>query len=191
MDRNRTGGNLQRSTTSLYGRWGEDGAWRTPTRPTPPPERGRGIVDICKGGVGEMYGRLLADFPDFPNFAGQAGAGFEGLLAGFPAGRCDFTGGAHMLEGLNLADGFLDSASYAGGEDFHGLNDEIGINDETTADVDAGHGIVDAINGANAATLITQHGEGETALHHFGEFFFLPNFMCETTISTDGKDLNP
>ena len=120
-----------------------------------------------KGGMGEIDGRLFADFPDFPDFAGQGGAGCEGLLAGFPAGGGDFAGGADVLEGFELADGFLDFTADGGGEDFHGLDDEVGVDDKATADVDAGHGIVYTEDGADAAALIAQHGEGETALHHF------------------------
>lgn len=80
--------------------------------------------------------------PDLPDFAYESWAGLESRLAGLPSRGCCFSGGAHMLEGLDLPDKFRHVSSNGRGEYFDGLYDSIRINDEAAPYIHAGFFIV-------------------------------------------------
>ncbi len=137
-------------------------------------------------------GRLLPRFPDFPDFADEVGAGFEGHFARLPFGR----GGlgsfrlADELEGVYLAQGFVDISSDGRGHDFVRLHDAVGVDEESSADVDSHVFVVDAVDFAEVPSLVGDHGEGDSAGVHFGELFFVPDFVNELRIDRDREHMD-
>jgi hypothetical protein len=96
-----------------------------------------------------------------------------------------------MLEGFDLPNQFSDVTPYLGRQHFHGADDKIGVNDEAPADVHPGVFIVHAIDTANPSAGIGEKRERYPTLHHFGQFFFLPDFVGKTAIGADGKNFHP
>jgi hypothetical protein len=121
-------------------------------------------------------------FPNFPDLPCQIGAWFKSRFARFPASGSDFARGAYMLEGLDLPDRFGHFAADGWSQDLHGLDHKIGVDDKAAANIHTSGFIVNPENGADPPGLIAQHREGESALHHLGEFFFLPDFVGKTAV---------
>ena len=132
------------------------------------------------------------DGPFFPYFAYEAGAGIENLLAGFPAGRRGLGAFAfaNELESLDLTQGLADVAAHGRGQDFEALNDAVGVDEEAATDVNACGFIIHAVNFADIAAAVGQHGEGHLALgDHFAQFMILPHFVDEHGVGGHGENL--
>ena len=137
-------------------------------------------------GLSESHLRL----PDLPDFSRKVRSRFEGRLARLPArGRC-FSCFPHMLERLDLADQFGHAAPHGWGQHFHGLDDPVGIDQETAPDVQPRRIIIDSIEFADLSARIGKHGEGNPSGDHFGKFFLLPDLMDETAVHTARQDLH-
>jgi hypothetical protein len=97
---------------------------------------------------------VRSGLPDLPHLAYKRGARLERHLSRLPAGRRHFARCADVLKRLDLPDQLVGVASHFGREDLHRADDEIGINDESPANVHAGILVVHTIDGADFAATI-------------------------------------
>ncbi len=51
----------------------------------------------------------------------------------------------------------------------------------------AGFFVIDIIESSDTTVLVGEHGEGDSAFNHFGEFNFIPNLVGKNTVYTDGE----
>jgi hypothetical protein len=59
-----------------------------------------------------------------------------------------------MLEGFHLPDKLGDISSDGRSQDFHRLDDTIGINDKAAPDIDSSVFVIDPIHSSDSATLV-------------------------------------
>lgn len=95
-----------------------------------------------------------------------------------------------MLERLDLTDQFGHASPYGRGQHFHGLDDSVGVDQETAPDVHSRRVIIDSIEFADLSAYVGKHGEGNPSGDHFGEFFLLPDLMDETAVHAARQDLH-
>lgn len=131
-------------------------------------------------------------FPDFPHLADKIWAGFECRFARFPTGRSGFRAFAvaDMLESLNLPNAFHHISSHGRSKDFKPLNDAIGINNKSATSFHSRVLQIDAENAAHLAASIGEHGEGDAAFDHFGEFMVIPHLVDKDTVHAHGKNFD-
>lgn len=128
--------------------------------------------------------------PHRPDFAHQGRTGFEGGFAGLPTGRSHLAGGADVLKCLYLPQEFSYIATNFWRQYFHCPNVEIGIDQESSADIHAGIFFIYAVDAADPPARIGEQREGYTAFDHLTQFFFLPDFVGEPAVGADGEKLN-
>jgi hypothetical protein len=130
------------------------------------------------------------DLPLFPDVSGQRETRFQRRFAGLPSRGRDFAGFYDMLEGHKLPEELVDISAHFGSQNFCTANDAVRVDDESSADVNSGAGIVDAVDFADCTTSIREHRERYAAFDDFREFLFLPNFVRESAVRADGQDLH-
>jgi hypothetical protein len=101
-------------------------------------------------------------FPDQPDLAHERLVGLERDLPRLPAQRRRFARGMDVLERLDLPDQFVGIAPHFGHEDLS-TDDEIGVNDESPANVHTGLFVVHAIDRADSAAVVGRHWERHAA----------------------------
>ena len=82
--------------------------------------------------------KSISGFPDFPNFPGGGGSIVslgQSRFPRFPTARHEFPCGLVVLKGPQLPQDLGDVASNGCGQDFHGLNDSLWIDQEMTAKI--------------------------------------------------------
>ena len=131
----------------------------------------------------------LFRFPHLPDFSYQFRAGLESSFAWLPARRSGLTGLSHILESLELTDQLFGIASDRRSKNLHGLDDTVGVDDETATYVDPGGPVEYTVDFADTTLGIRQHGKRNPPLNHLGQFGFIPDLVRETAIRTDGQHL--
>ncbi len=111
-----------------------------------------------------MRGNLFRR-PKIADLTHQIRTRFEGSLARFPSGGRSFAGAAHILAGLDLAEEFSDTSSYACLGQFNADHDAVRINNKPAAVVQSGGIIINAIHAADLAIGIGEHGIRQTAIY--------------------------
>jgi hypothetical protein len=96
-----------------------------------------------------------------------------------------------MLECFDLADQLSHIPPNFGCHHFHRADIEIGINQESSADIHPGIFVIHTVDTSYASARIRQQRKRNAAFDHLRQFFFLPDFMGEAAVCADGKYLNP
>jgi hypothetical protein len=127
-------------------------------------------------------------FPDFPYLSDKIGAGFESGLARFPSGRSSLCTLAvtDMLKGLELPEGFAYIATHRRSEHLEALNNAVGINKKPAPGFHACIFQIDSVNASNFTPSVGEHGEGNSAFDHLGEFMIIPHFVDKNAVYAHG-----
>ncbi len=153
------------------------------------------ILGSLKGGLPPFPSSLIVEIfglPDLPDLSGQIRSRLESRLAGTPLRRTGLTLVlAHVLEGIDLTQEFVDVAAYRGIEHLNGLNNAIRVNKETTSQIKAQLFVIDAVKLADLPGHVPEEREGNTTRDQLGKLGLLPDFMGKDRISTDRKDFYP
>jgi len=97
---------------------------------------------------------LRSGFPDFPNLSDQIRSWTESCVSRFPTRGCDLASLSHMLESFYLAKQFVRIATHLRCKHFHGTDDKIGIDDESSPDIHSGRFIIHAVGSSDLSSPI-------------------------------------
>ena len=91
-----------------------------------------------------------------------------------------------MLESLDLAYGLCKTAADRWREYFHGLDDAVRVNNESTTQLNPKAFVVYPINLANVASSIGNHVKWDAPIDHLRKFMIVPHLVHKDTIYADG-----
>jgi hypothetical protein len=122
----------------------------------------------------------------------RSGPGLRVSLARFPTSRGGFFSArsTHMLEGLNLPHRLCQAPAHWRCHHFHRLDNTIGVNDESSAQLNALGFIPYSIGASHIASLIRSHVEGDASIDHLAQLMIIPHLVHKVAVYTNGNHLN-
>ncbi len=131
-------------------------------------------------------------FPLLPDLAYQVRSRLEGRPAGLPAGwrGLGALGFADKLERLDLPYGFLHVTAHGRSQNFIGLDDSVGVDQEATPCFHSTLFVVYTVGLADLSTRIRKHRERDATLDHLREFLVIPNLVNKHAVHTHRQDFH-